>query len=545
MKNLPRSQLYQNVVCGATLVAFVFSACPPVGAQVQLADEVILLSKGARAQESVRTNTHLGTAPGAGGSRFAVVPRFGDPLLAKPTGDASMIRRDVLSAAAASPGAQPLPGPAETLITPPRRLAPAELPLYGALEMPTQGEEGPPDGLTLDAAIDRLVRENFDLRTRYREIPKAQADILSAGLRGNPLIFASADNVPYGSYSPQRPGENGYGIAIVQPVDVNHKRRVRILAAQRAKRVIEAQYQNALRLEIDNLYTAFVDVLATRETVRYLDASLSGLNEILQVADKQWRSKQISLIDVNRLTIQRDSAQIALEEANAALVKARTTLATLINIPSAAAEQLAVRGSIVTLINTLPPIDELVGLALANRPDLMSYRLGVQRARADASVARAEAFPDIFVLYTPFGYQNNTPTGGQDATSWGLGVFASVPLFNRNQGNIQWAAINVSQTSLETAGIERQIQTEVLQAVKNYSTALGTVAKLEHDVVPRARDVRNMTLNLFRSGEEGAVGYLNAQREYSEVIRQYRDALIRLRRAALNLNTVVALRITR
>jgi cobalt-zinc-cadmium efflux system outer membrane protein len=426
-----------------------------------------------------------------------------------------------------------------------RRLAPAELPLYGALEMPTQGEEGPPDGLTLDAAIDRLVRENFDLRTRYREIPKAQADILSAGLRGNPLIFASADNVPYGSYSPQRPGENGYGIAIIQPVDVNHKRRVRILAAQRAKRVIEAQYQNALRLEIDNLYTAFVDVLATRETVRYLDASLSGLNEILQVADKQWRSKQISLIDVNRLTIQRDSAQIALEEANAALVKARTTLATLINIPSAAAEQLAVRGSIVTLINTLPPTDELVGLALANRPDLMSYRLGVQRARADASVARAEAFPDIFVLYTPFGYQNNTPTGGQDATSWGLGVFASVPLFNRNQGNIQWAAINVSQTSLETAGIERQIQTEVLQAVKNYSTALGTVAKLEHDVVPRARDVRNMTLNLFRSGEEGAVGYLNAQREYSEVIRQYRDALIRLRRAALNLNTVVALRITR
>jgi cobalt-zinc-cadmium efflux system outer membrane protein len=175
----------------------------------------------------------------------------------------------------------------------------------------------------------------------------------------------------------------------------------------------------------------------------------------------------------------------------------------------------------------------------------MSYRLGVQRARADASVARAEAFPDIFVLYTPFGHRNNSPTGGQDATSWGLGVFASVPLFNRNQGNIQRAAINVSQTSIETAGIERQIQTEVLQAVKNYSTALGTVAKLEHDVVPRARDVRNMTLNLFRSGEEGAVGYLNAQREYSEVIRQYRDALIRLRRAALNLNTVVALRITR
>ena len=40
--------------------------------------------------------------------------------------------------------------------------------------------------------------------------------------------------------------------------------------------MLEAQYQDAVRLEIDNLYTAFVDVLDARETVRYAGRAWTG-----------------------------------------------------------------------------------------------------------------------------------------------------------------------------------------------------------------------------------------------------------------------------
>ncbi len=512
-------------------------------AQAQLAEDIVLISKGVRAQENARTTSHLGNAPGAGGSRFRIVPGSGEPALGERTGEASMARRDVLSAASAPAGGQALGGAPEAIITPSPRLSPAELPLYGALEVPAQGEEGPLDGLTLDAAIERLVQGNFDLRTKFQELPKAQADILSAGLRGNPLVFASADNVPYGSYSPQRPGENGYGVTIIQPVDANRKRLVRVLAAQRAKRVLDAQYQDAVRLEIDNLYTAFVDVLAARETVLYLEASLTGLNEALQITEKQFRGEQRSAIERDRLMIQRNSALIALDEAQAIQSKATQVLAMRLNIPALEGDRLAVRGRILTPTDDLPSLEELVGLAVASRPDLTAYRLGIQRAQADVSLARAEAFPDVFVLYTPYGFRNNTPTGGQDATSWSLGVMASVPLFNRNQGNVRRAELNVSQTRTELAGLERQIETEVRGVFKDYETALTAVRRLDRDVLPHARSIRDKTFNLFKAGEESTIGYLNAQREYSEVVRQYRDALIRHRRAALRLNTVVALRI--
>ena len=46
--------------------------------------------------------------------------------------------------------------------------------------------------------------------------------------------------------------------------------------AARALGVTEAQYQDAVRIEINNLYTAFVDVLAARQTVRYARASVNG-----------------------------------------------------------------------------------------------------------------------------------------------------------------------------------------------------------------------------------------------------------------------------
>jgi cobalt-zinc-cadmium efflux system outer membrane protein len=528
------------ILFGLISSMLLFGASRRANAQAQLAEDIIVITKGLREQETGRTTSHLGNAPGTGQNRFGIAPGSGEARLGERIGGAGMARRDVLAAASAPAGGRAFGAP-EAIIAPPPRLSAADLPLYGALEVPRPEEEGPPDGLTLDAAIERLVQANLDLQTKFQEIPKARADILSAGLRGNPLVFASADDVPYGKYSPQRPGENGYGITVIQPVDVNHKRRVRILAAQRAKRVLDAQYQDAVRLEIDNLYTAFVDVLAAREAVRYLEASLTGLNEALIVTKQQLRGEERSGIELDRLTVQRDSALIALDETKASLSNATQILAARLNLP--ANDQLTVRGRITTPTDSVVPLEELIGMALANRPDLTAYRLGIQRAQADVSLARAEAFPDMFVLYTPFGLRNNTPTGGQDATSWSLGVMASVPLFNRNQGNIRRAEINVSQTSIELAGVQRQIETEVRGAWRDYETSHGAVDRLERNVLPRARSVRDKSFSLFKAGEEGAISYLNAQREYSEVVRQYRDALVRHRRAALKLNTAVALRI--
>ena len=129
-------------------------------------------------------------------------------------------------------------------------------------------EEGPANGLTLDDAINQLVRDNLYLRGLALEIPQAEADILTASLRNNPVFYADTQLVPYGAYTRQRPGgQTQYDVNISYPIDVNNKRKYRMDSASKAKRTIEEQYKDAVRLQIDNLYTVYIDLLSARATL--------------------------------------------------------------------------------------------------------------------------------------------------------------------------------------------------------------------------------------------------------------------------------------
>ena len=96
-------------------------------------------------------------------------------------------------------------GPQTNLTVTPIQPLPAARPLfYGSLELPAHDrDEGPPDGLTIDQAIDLLMHQNLDLRAKQLEIPQARADVLTASLRANPLFYADSQLVPYGSDSVQ------------------------------------------------------------------------------------------------------------------------------------------------------------------------------------------------------------------------------------------------------------------------------------------------------------------------------------------------------
>ena len=55
------------------------------------------------------------------------------------------------------------------------------------------------------------------------------------------------------------------------------KRQARTASAVRATKVTEAQYQDAVRQTIDNLYSGYVDVLQARRTIAFSEAGLDGL----------------------------------------------------------------------------------------------------------------------------------------------------------------------------------------------------------------------------------------------------------------------------
>jgi cobalt-zinc-cadmium efflux system outer membrane protein len=418
------------------------------------------------------------------------------------------------------------------------------LPLYGPLALPDRADEGPPNGLTLDAAIERLVRENLELRAKALELPKAQADILTASLRANPIFYADAQQVPYGNYSEERPGgPTQYDVNISYPLDITRKRRARTVVAEQARSVLQAQYQDAVRLQIDNLYTAYVDVLAAREAIRFTDASITGLRRLVETTEALYRQQERTRADVSQIQVQLDAAEIERFEAEEAYRDAKRTLAVLLNIAREQAASIETRGSLHAAAPNPPPIEELVRLALTERPDVVSFRLGIHRAKAEVDLAEANRLSDVYLLYQPYTFEDNSPYGTKSSHSWALGVTVPLPIYNRNQGNIQRARVTVTQTKVQLADIERRVIAEVEQAERQYAVTRAAVERIERTLLPSATRVREAAETRFTAGEADAFELLNAQRNYNDVVRQYRDTLIRHRRSMLRLNTATGRRL--
>lgn len=527
----------------------------PARAQVTLADDVIIAAQG-KENAQRRHRSELGRRPGSEASPYQRSPGSSDLVLGVDETRRLQVlprlsRRPTVPTAFRAPG--DAPGEQEHGLAPAieRLRLPAAIPHADLAEespserQPDVGDEGPPDGLTLDQAIERFVRDNRDLRTKLLELPQADADVVTAGLLSNPLVFYSSDSVPYGSYSPQRTGEINHGISIVQPIDFSGKRRARTALAVKERRILDAQYLDAVRLGIDDLYTAYVDVLAARHAVRTAEHSVtlfdslaaelnSNPGDLAGAADED---------DRDDLTIERDLAAMSVGDERARLEKARQRLGELLDLLPDEASKLMVRGSIRVPVPGSPTFDSLIHLALTNRPDLIAQRLGVERARAVEKQERAERFSDAYFLYTPYEYQDNSQAKELSISSWGAGVFVSAPLFNRNQGNLKRARINIQQTQIEAVAAERKVIAEVHQAAHDFGNTAEDLARLESVTLPAVRRKRDKAWNRLRARTISAERFLAVQRDTSSLVRYYRDTLTRHRRNTLKLNTVVGIRV--
>ncbi len=413
-------------------------------------------------------------------------------------------------------------------------VAPVELP---------EDEEDSSDGLTLNAAIEQLLNASYDLAAKFQDIPKARADILSAGLRNDPVLFVSATQLPYQRYTAQRPGVPLYDITLVQPVDISGKHRTSIRVAEHEYRVLEARYQDAVRHEIDKLYMAWVDVLGARAARTTAQADAASLAKLVETARRRVQQGGLQArSELTALSLRKARAELALQEAEVALRRARRQLAVLLVLPERA-DSLKLDGSLHDRAPPPPSTDELIRTALKSRPDLISYRLTVERAQAQVRQARAEGIEDLFLFFSPYQASDFSAEGKQPANGWEFGVLLPFPALNRNQGNVARARANVTQSGIEAESVEQQAIAEVRRAAMEYDVSRNEVRRYERELLPGVRDIKDDKYRLYASGNEAVDSYLIAQRDYNDIVRQYWEALIRHRRAMLELNTAVGQRI--
>jgi cobalt-zinc-cadmium efflux system outer membrane protein len=495
--------------------------------------------------------TSLGPSPGAGNSALGMSPGAGGGAMGPNLPSAGVLggrpgpyAPKGVPVSITTPGGGQGPTALQMPITAPQPapIGPTTTPFYGTLELPAQEEDEPADGLTLEQAIDVTLKNSLDLRQKFIEIPMARADILQASLRANPVFYQDGQLLQYqrGEFNRSRPGgPQQFDTNVTYPLDVSGKRRARTEVTNRALKVLEAQYQDAVRNRIDDVYDAFVTALNARQTLRYARESVRGLGVLLTLTQKLFSAGGATQLELDRVENQVRVARLGLIDAEAGYRKARLDLGSLMNLPIDRGSQLKISGKIDVEPSPLPPVEELRRVALEDRPDIVAFRLGVSRAHADVRLARANAYSDVYVLWQPYTFQDNSPYGVKSATSWALGVTVPLPIYNRNQGGILRAKMNVDQSKLELADVERQALIDVEKALQEFEVSRRLIQELQEEIMPDAKEILEKTYRLREAGSVSFIEVINAQLDYNDKVKQYLDTAIRYRRSMLSINTVV------
>jgi outer membrane protein, heavy metal efflux system len=489
----------------------------------------------------------LGLLPGGGGGSFGNLPGAGGIL----GGRAGVSAPKGIPTTITTPGAGPGPTEMQMSLAPPpaQPVGPVSVPFSGTLELPGESDDwGPADGVTLDRAIDVTLERSLNLRAKFYEIPMAKADILQANLRSNPVFYQDGQLLQYPGGSTQFTraapgGPSQVDTNITYPFDVSLKRRARTVVASRAERVLEAQYQDAIRNRIDDVYGAYVTALGARQTVVYSLKSVKGYEDLTRLTRDLHDKGQVPLADLNLVENRLRIARLGSRDAQAAYRRAKLDLGSLMNLKLDEIAKLELRGTIQDTAPPPPPLEELRKIALADRPDVLAFRLGVTYAEASVRLAKANAFSDVYGLWQPYTFQNNAPYGLRSQVSWAIGVTVPLPVYNRNQGGIERAKINVTQSQVQLSDAERQLMIDVEKAVQEYEVSQRLVEELRHDVIPDATQVRDAAKRLWQGGDASLLNFLQAQLDYNDVVKQYVDTAVRHRQSMLDLNTAVGRRI--
>jgi cobalt-zinc-cadmium efflux system outer membrane protein len=394
----------------------------------------------------------------------------------------------------------------------------------------------PPDGgLTLDQAVDRFLEESLELRAMRDEIPMAQADVEAAGQ-------------PPQAYLLIKVGTNGIKTWHIQPRKLILKPWIQILAAHAAKRVLEAQYQDALRTRVDGLYTAFMDVVEAQMRDRYAEVALRGSESMLRLTQDLQKKGIFSQADSIRVKTEHEIGEWKLEEAKSELRKARLVLASMLNLPDAEVDQLRQRDELAESTARppeAPPAEELFRRAMIHRPDLRAHRMGLVRAQLDWLKALVEPLDQITLQPWPDGPDAIPPGQERSAAAWGPSALVTLPTFVRNRGMLRRAMINVQQTRTELARVERQVGLDVRTARLDYEQARSAVDRFRRVILNDAKVLRDNGFKQYQNGEVPAATYFEAQMKYNDVVTRYLKEVIHLRRSKLALDTAVGEKIMR
>ena len=371
--------------------------------------------------------------------------------------------------------AQKSAAPYEDEVAIPKVVRPAE-----AVDPCDDPTDAATNGLALEALVALALEQNPRIAKVSYEVEAARGRAYQAGLYPNPLVALLWDEVG------DKTGRSGVNTlpGVTQDIVTAGKLKLSRAAAEREAEQVSWGVMAQRYAMLGEIRAAYFDTLALQERVRLLcEIRRYGRDVTKTVRSLRDDAKQLADIDVLPVEAELFRYEADVESAQAEKAAAYRRLAALVGVNRMAITKVA--GHLGDY--SFPDYDaESTPLyMLSVHPEVQIAQWGVEKAKFTLQRAKVEPIPNVTV---DTGYVRQNQNRSDD---FRIGVSASIPLWNKNQGNIRAAEAQLCAAMQEVGRVENDLTDRLAIALREYSSARKRAEKYQY-VVDRAENAQTI-----------------------------------------------------
>jgi outer membrane protein, heavy metal efflux system len=307
--------------------------------------------------------------------------------------------------------------------------------------------------LTLPELEKRFLENNLQLLVQRYNVDKAIAGEMTAKLFANPT-FSFNNGLYTRSRDTNALSQQVYGIS--QLIQTAGKRNKNIQLARINTGNAWHEFFDLLRTLKYSLRSNFYALYITQQSIQLYNEEIRSLQKTLSAFQLMYQKGNIAEKDVLRIQALLYSLQLEQAELQLQINDLQAELQTLIRLNGKGhllAQMPATPFSRATPLQV--PYGRLLDSALVNRHDLQIAHANIAYAGINLKLQKAMNYPDITAS---LNYDKKTGYG-LGYVSGGLAV--ALPLFNRNQGNIRLARVQLEQSKVQWQDQQNRIENEL------------------------------------------------------------------------------------
>jgi outer membrane protein, heavy metal efflux system len=384
--------------------------------------------------------------------------------------------------------------------------------------------------ITLEELQQMALQSNPTFAQAAANIQAAEGRKKQAGLYPNPTVGYQGEQIRGGSF---HGGEEGFfvqqDIVLGGKLGLNRK-----IFDQELKQAETEAEEQKLRV-LTNVRMFYIQALAAQQTLE-LRQNLSKLtNDAVETSHQLANVGQADAPDVLESEVEAQQAQLAVALAEQNQQRVWKALGAVVGNPSLPLMKLEGKLEDTPRVNA----DELVEKIVNESPAVKIAELGVKRAEAALAREKREPIPNLQLRAGM--EQNGERLSEPRGTAVGLQGFANVgvtiPIFNRNQGNIAAAKAEAERAKREVERVKLLLRERAASVGQTYTFSQTAVDRYKDQIIPRAQKAYEMYSKKYQQMAAAYPQVLIAQRTLMQLEVSYINALESFATSSLSLQS--------